>query len=838
MTSIWYLIAAAALAVFVWRRDLRRQMFVAMAFAAPLTVIQPLLTGNWTLHGMSWTLLVAQCVTVASLAALASALYLVFMSARLTPLVHPDRRHLGWLALTPVATIALALAIHWPMSVGLLAAFVIDLVVIAFVRRDLLWDMVVSSAGFGFLYAVLFMIATVVSPGDWSPIILSSGSIGITFFSVPVEELLFVVFLGAVIGPLYAATKHVRIIPTENVGIGPQRTKKIVGMTILVVSALITIWAVIVVVIPPTVSAALPTAAVPLTYQPSIHFSRPVSRQRIDVEITPPVDGQVVFENPALGGHAYRTARFVPTVPFEPATAYAVTFSGIGSLAGLGNASSTVPYTTMTLPTISTIASATPVNPCGPFPAMLDQPIDEMTSFSFTLEPDGVLAAALDADKKTFQLTPTACLRQGAPYTVKAWRQLSFVSTDGVTTSTSDRVLVATVPVTTAAEPSVVSITPNGEGVPLATPTVSIVFAEAMVPDSVLKSITIEPKPDGQWSSTDDRTFVYTMTAPLAPATIYRVTVPAGTVSANGGTVQTALVVQFMTIRPIAVASVFPGNGTTGYTVGGHVRVTFDQLVDRLPAAAAFSIDPSVPGDITWQGNTLEFAPRAPLGHDTAYTIGIAAGVTGPDAQPSTAAVTSRFTTEARKVLLNIAVDYQDKALSCEAAALKMALAGKGVKVSEGAIMKLVGYDPTPHRGNVWGDPDKAFVGLITGKQNTTGYGVHWDPIAAAARHWRPATAFSGWTPAKLADAISKGNPVVIWGVVGKSYADPWKTPSGKKVAAWKGEHARTVVGFIGPAATPTAFIINDPNVGRITWTTAALVSNWATFGNSGVVVE
>lgn len=838
MISIWYLIAGAALVVFMVRRDLRRQMVLAMLFAAPLVIIQPLLTGHWVLSGRGWALLATQCVTVASLAALASVLYLVLVNARLTPFVHPDRRHLGWLVLTPVATIAVSFVIHWPMAIGLLAAFFLDLAAIAFIRRDLLWDMVVSCAGFGFLYAVLFLTATVVAPGDWSPIILSRESIGITVFSVPVEELLFVIFLGAVIGPLYAATKHVRITPTETVGVGPQRKKKVLGIMVLAVSALVTIWAVVIVVIPPKVSASVPTSAVPLTFQPSIHFSRPVSRQRISVEITPFVDGQVVFEDPALGGHAYRTARFVPTVPFEPSTPYVVAFSGIGSLAGLGNASTTVRYTTVTYPTVAAIGSAAPVNPCGPFLAVLDRASDATASFSFTLEPDGALDAVLGDDRKTFQLTPTACLRQGAPYTVKAWRQIILPSSDGLTTLTSDRVLVATVPVTTVAEPTAVTVVPSGQDVPLATPTITVTFAEDMHPDSVLQHLTITPTPVGAWSSTDARHFVYTATAPLASATTYRVTVAAGTTSASGGFVTADLTSGFTTIGPIAVASVFPANGTTGYTVDGHVRITFDQSVDQLSAAGSFSIAPPVSGDIIWQGNTLEFAPRAALQRNTTYTVTLVAGVTGPNALPLPATVTSAFTTEVTKVLLQIAVDYQDKALSCEAAALKMALAGKGVKVTEDAIMKHVGYDPTPHRGNVWGDPDKAFVGLITGKQNTTGYGVHWDPIAAAARHWRPATAFSGWTPVQLADAITKGNPVVIWGVVGRSYADPWKTPTGKKVAAWKGEHARTVVGFIGPASAPTAFIINDPYVGRITWTTAALVSNWATFGNSGVVVE
>ncbi len=191
-----------------------------------------------------------------------------------------------------------------------------------------------------------------------------------------------------------------------------------------------------------------------------------------------------------------------------------------------------------------------------------------------------------------------------------------------------------------------------------------------------------------------------------------------------------------------------------------------------------------------------------------------------------------------RQKILPIALDYQDQALSCEAAALKMALAGHGVRTTERRIMNVVGYDRTPHRGRVWGDPDKAFVGNIAGRQNTTGYGVYWAPIARAADRWRDGTSFTDWTPTQLAQAIEAGHPVVIWGTQGKATPDKWKTPSGKTVRAWKGEHARTVIGYIGTVERPTRFVINDPIAGRLTWTTATLLANWSRFNNSGVVVE
>lgn len=188
--------------------------------------------------------------------------------------------------------------------------------------------------------------------------------------------------------------------------------------------------------------------------------------------------------------------------------------------------------------------------------------------------------------------------------------------------------------------------------------------------------------------------------------------------------------------------------------------------------------------------------------------------------------------------ILPIALDFQDRALSCEAAALKMALAGKGVRVSERTIMKKIGYDPTPHKNGVWGNPDWRFVGNIDGRQNTTGYGVHWKPVARAARTWRRSYTFRNGTPEYLAQQIDRGNPVVIWGTLGRAWRDTWRTRDGHVIQAWKGEHARTVIGFYGPVATPTHFVINDPIVGRLVWTRTTLLNNWSRFNNSGVVVE
>lgn len=189
---------------------------------------------------------------------------------------------------------------------------------------------------------------------------------------------------------------------------------------------------------------------------------------------------------------------------------------------------------------------------------------------------------------------------------------------------------------------------------------------------------------------------------------------------------------------------------------------------------------------------------------------------------------------------LEILLDWQDYPLSCEAASLKMALAGKGISVSEDEIMERIGYDLSPRRGNLWTDPYKVYVGDVKGKVCETGYGVYWQPVAQAANYWREAQAFSDWSLEGLITEIKLGNPVILWGVVptGTLTDCSWYTSEGKYIKAFKEMHARLGIGFIGPPENPSKIILNDPWVGRLYWETSYFLKNWAVFNYSGVAIR
>lgn len=167
---------------------------------------------------------------------------------------------------------------------------------------------------------------------------------------------------------------------------------------------------------------------------------------------------------------------------------------------------------------------------------------------------------------------------------------------------------------------------------------------------------------------------------------------------------------------------------------------------------------------------------------------------------------------------LNVPYYKQQYANSCESAALRMALAYYGIKKNDVQVLTQFGYNPH-HRDwvkNIWDDPQKQYVGHvdITGKPYG-GYGVYGLPVVRAAENFKRRAEYStstAITAPYLAKQIEAGYPVVLWGYT--SITEPaytWNTPEGKEVKAFKGEHARTLVGLRGTSENPVGFYVHDP---------------------------
>jgi uncharacterized protein YvpB len=287
----------------------------------------------------------------------------------------------------------------------------------------------------------------------------------------------------------------------------------------------------------------------------------------------------------------------------------------------------------------------------------------------------------------------------------------------------------------------------------------------------------------------------------------------------------------------VQVSSVNPKDGWTAVNIHSPVKVTFDGQVDHASAEENFSLTPAVKGTFTWNDTTMTFVPTEPLAETSSYTVGVAAGVRATSGKASKNSFTSVFTTQNATTKLSVPVYLQQYTLSCEIASLRMALNFRDLHVTEDQIIEKVGKDPTPHRGNIWGNPNKAFVGNIAGTQMADGYGVHWAPIAKAARAYRDAKDFQGWSIEQLTQAIEENNPVVVWIYSHYGVKTSWKTSDGVDIYAVRDEHAITVVGFVGSAKNPTQIIVNDPLVGQVYVSRAVFDKKWEIFGRSGVVI-
>ncbi len=573
----------------------------------------------------------------------------------------------------------------------------------------------------------------------------------------------------------------------------------------------------------------------------TIRFNIPVNRRSLQPTLSPAIAGSWHWEGGIAGGHFARTLVFEPETIWLSDQKYELALNGLSpALFEKEVAQPRVAFVTTSLPIIvsaSVAENAGEVSPDSTISLKLDQPLVDIVDFSFRFEPEAEATIEEDPANNQYILKPVASLKQGQEYRLIADREVVMVTrASGLTESRTPKQKVFERIFRTKTPPQISSFEPQGSRVAPTERKMTVHFSAPMVRQEVEQGLKLIPPTAGSWRWADETTYVFEASGNLPLATAFQVVIPAGVHAQSGSFLERDIALSFQTVGALRVTAISPNN-KAGISIASSARLGFDQAPDKQSIQENLTLNPNVPFDLAWEASGVTIKPRATLGYNTKYTILLRKGAKGIYGLGSTSDVIGSFTTEEKVVLLNVAWDRQDRALSCEAAALKMALAAKGVAVTEQNIMDIVGYDSTSHSSGVWGDPDVAFVGDINGSQNTTGYGVHWAPIARAASSWRTARAFSGMTLNEAAREIEAGNPIVIWGVTGPSYYDPWFTPGGKKVESWKGEHVRTLIGFKGSVENPTSFIINDPQAGRLTWSASKLQSNWATFNNTGVII-
>ncbi len=195
-----------------------------------------------------------------------------------------------------------------------------------------------------------------------------------------------------------------------------------------------------------------------------------------------------------------------------------------------------------------------------------------------------------------------------------------------------------------------------------------------------------------------------------------------------------------------------------------------------------------------------------------------------------------------KKNITQISIPFyrQEHALTCEVAALRMALGFHGVEVTEDELISKLKFATKGPRNseNIWGDPDLGFVGDIDGSIfDGTGYGVYNKPIYDLAMEYRPSYVLKYPDLSEVLEEVKSGNPVIVWGLLSKREPIVWQTENGKIIEGHPGEHALVVAGFYGTVANPTKIILMDPIYGKIRMSKEKFLSNWKIMENRTVVV-
>lgn len=182
----------------------------------------------------------------------------------------------------------------------------------------------------------------------------------------------------------------------------------------------------------------------------------------------------------------------------------------------------------------------------------------------------------------------------------------------------------------------------------------------------------------------------------------------------------------------------------------------------------------------------------------------------------------------------------QEHALTCETAALRMALNYYGTKVTEDKLLESLHFDTRKAKSpeGIWGDPEIGFVGDVNGSVfKGTGYGVYDKPILDLALKYRPSFVMENAKLEEVLEEVKNGHPVIVWGLLSRRKPIVWKTKDGKVIEAHPGEHARVVTGFYGTTSNPTKIILMDPIYGKIRMSKEQFLSDWKVMKNKTVAV-
>lgn len=598
-----------------------------------------------------------------------------------------------------------------------------------------------------------------------------------------------------------------------------------------------------------------------------VNFNVPVEISRLRPNISPDdLKGEWKYDRYLGFLPMTRRAVFYPENTMLPERRIVVYFTGVSRYRLEENHEHALNFYSHQAPEVFSVKpfnDSNEININVPIEIEFNQPLTDSSTWEYKFEPEIEFTIEYGKGNKSVKLTPTKQLNQGETYRLSIYRtSVAFALNSSKQIIDQDNPeLVHELTFSTVKAPLVKRFTPTGTGV-RENSQIKLVFETDMEQEMVDSKLTISPEIQFNRVWEDNRTLVITPISPLPKETEFTVTLASGLRTKNGGISELEVKYSFTTIGAVRVSSFEPQNGLVRVPINSVVRVTFDQEVDHNSAQPAFSITPGTNGGFTWEGNTMIFTPSQPLAYGTNYTVKVNPGVKTIFGLDSRETFTTTFTTASNFTLINgfsaATADHQDYDMTCAVATAKMALAWKGIYVSEQGLYNLIGRDPYQYlwdsgrNAYTWGDPNRGFLGPINGGGGTNperAFGVYWYPIQRVFRdHYGITTEVKqGWNIYDLARTLEQGHPVqiwawngltVTWGDVGGKRMDWYDAATGNQIYAINGMHSWLIVGFYGTANNPTHFIYEDPWRGFVTKPASEFDYHWSFYNKTGLVIH
>jgi alpha-tubulin suppressor-like RCC1 family protein/photosystem II stability/assembly factor-like uncharacterized protein len=377
-------------------------------------------------------------------------------------------------------------------------------------------------------------------------------------------------------------------------------------------------------IIPPTITNNLPTGTeVPVNAPVSVTFSEPMNQASAEsaFSITPTVDGSFSWSGNEM--------IFTPSANYSYSADYTVKISTAAKdLAGNSmTALFSWTFTTeaapdTTPPTITNnLPTGTEVSINSPVKITFSEPMDQASAESaFSIAPTVAGSFSWLGNEMTYTLSENYLY--STTYTVTIVATAKDLAGNFIVEPFAWDFTTEEAPDTTP--PTVTNNTPTGTDVPVNTPII-VTFSEPMNQASVEEAFGINPGISGTFSWTGNE-MTYTLSENYAYSTLYSVTVAATASDLAGNPITEAFLWDFTTevepdTTPPAVTNHSPEG--TDVEVNVPISVTFSEPMNQLSAEGAFSIDPNVPGNLSWSGNEMIFTPSGNYTYSTTYTVTI-----------------------------------------------------------------------------------------------------------------------------------------------------------------------------------------------------------------------